>query len=136
MKSTALRFAIALLSFAMFVSPAQAAFVAAPAAATTSTSTTTSETALTNAAKEGWKSLSRAERKSRTNAVKDALKGMKDDPTTNQLLLVILAILLPPLAVFLHEGKLNSKFWLDLLLTLLFYVPGLIYALIVIFGKG
>jgi uncharacterized membrane protein YqaE (UPF0057 family) len=47
-------------------------------------------------------------------------------------LLVVLAILLPPLAVYLHEGVINGKFWLDLILTLLFYLPGMIYALIVV----
>jgi uncharacterized membrane protein YqaE (UPF0057 family) len=51
-----------------------------------------------------------------------------DDDT---ILLVILAILLPPLAVALKDG-IGTSFWLDLLLTLLFYFPGMIYALIVV----
>ncbi|PPK88327.1 uncharacterized membrane protein YqaE (UPF0057 family) [Neolewinella xylanilytica] len=55
---------------------------------------------------------------------------------TNTILLVILAILLPPVAVLVHQGELNSKFWIALLLTLLFYLPGLIYALLVIFGNN
>uniref|UniRef100_UPI0006850D23 YqaE/Pmp3 family membrane protein n=1 Tax=Cesiribacter andamanensis TaxID=649507 RepID=UPI0006850D23 len=49
------------------------------------------------------------------------------------MLLVIITILLPPLGVFLHQGEINAKFWISLLLTLLFYVPGLIYSLLVIF---
>ncbi|MBK7885425.1 MAG: YqaE/Pmp3 family membrane protein [Chitinophagaceae bacterium] len=49
-------------------------------------------------------------------------------------LLVILAILLPPLAVYLHQGEINTKFWISLLLTLLFWLPGIIYALIVVLG--
>ena len=48
------------------------------------------------------------------------------------LLLVIIAILLPPLAVALVDG-LSGRFWICLLLTLLFYLPGLIYALFVLF---
>ncbi|MFL5731419.1 MAG: YqaE/Pmp3 family membrane protein [Cytophagaceae bacterium] len=48
------------------------------------------------------------------------------------MLLVILAILIPPVAVLLVDG-LKGPFWLDILLTLLFYVPGLIYALYRIF---
>ncbi|MFZ5978274.1 MAG: YqaE/Pmp3 family membrane protein [Bacteroidota bacterium] len=48
--------------------------------------------------------------------------------------MVILAILLPPLAVYLHEDAINTKFWIDLILTLLFFLPGIIYALIVILG--
>ena len=55
-----------------------------------------------------------------------------DDTSTNTLLLVILAILLPPLAVYLHENAINGKFWLSILLTLLFWIPGVIYALIVV----
>ncbi|KAM7492128.1 hypothetical protein LguiA_035049 [Lonicera macranthoides] len=44
---------------------------------------------------------------------------------------VILAIILPPLGVFLHYGC-GVDFWIDLLLTFLGYVPGIIYALCVI----
>lgn len=51
--------------------------------------------------------------------------------SANTLLLVILAILLPPLAVFLQEG-LNSRFWICLVLTIMFFVPGMLYALYVI----
>lgn len=90
-----------------------------------------------------FRSLSRAERKDRIRAAKDELKQYKADKkagnaaaSTNTLLLVILAILLPPLAVYLHEGVINTKFWVDLLLTLLFFIPGVIYALIVVLGNG
>jgi uncharacterized membrane protein YqaE (UPF0057 family) len=48
------------------------------------------------------------------------------------LLFAILAILLPPLAVALHEDGINGKFWISLLLTLCFWIPGVIYALIVV----
>ncbi|MEO6405573.1 MAG: YqaE/Pmp3 family membrane protein [Ferruginibacter sp.] len=87
-----------------------------------------------------FKNLSRKERKDRIKEVKHALKDMKKqkaagEPSTNTVLLVILAILLPPLAVYLHEGVINNKFWLDLVLTLLFFIPGVIYALIVVLGK-
>lgn len=89
-----------------------------------------------------FKNLSKHERKERINQAKKELKKFKMDkkagaePTTNTLLLVIVAILIPPLAVYLHQGEINSKFWIALLLTLLFYFPGLIYALIVIFGNS
>lgn len=49
------------------------------------------------------------------------------------LLLLILAILLPPLAVFLVKG-LNIQFWISLLLTFLFWLPGVIYALLIVMG--
>ena len=44
------------------------------------------------------------------------------------VILVLLAIFIPPLAVLLVDG-LKLPFWLDLLLTLLFFLPGIIYAL-------
>ena len=87
-----------------------------------------------------FKSLSRIEKRDRIKDVKKEIKQYKADkksgaePSTNTLLLVILAILLPPLAVYLHEGETNNKFWLSLLLWLLFIIPGVIYALIVVLG--
>jgi uncharacterized membrane protein YqaE (UPF0057 family) len=41
---------------------------------------------------------------------------------------LLLTILMPPLAVFLQEGP-HRAFRLNLLLTLLGYVPGLVHAL-------
>lgn len=53
---------------------------------------------------------------------------------TNTLLMVIIAILLPPVAVFLKKD-LGKEVVISLLLTLLFYIPGVIYALLVVLGK-
>lgn len=50
------------------------------------------------------------------------------------ILRVIFAILLPPLGVFLQVG-LGLQFWLNILLTLLGYIPGIIHALWIIFRK-
>ncbi|HKL02695.1 MAG TPA: YqaE/Pmp3 family membrane protein [Cryomorphaceae bacterium] len=47
------------------------------------------------------------------------------------LLIIILTILLPPLGVGLVFG-ISKEFWISLLLTIIFYFPGLIYSLIVI----
>ena len=44
---------------------------------------------------------------------------------------ILLAILLPPLGVFLKVG-LKGPFWLNILLTLLGFIPGIIHALYVI----
>jgi uncharacterized membrane protein YqaE (UPF0057 family) len=52
----------------------------------------------------------------------------------HQLLLIILAILLPPVAVYLVKG-LDVMFWISLLLTICFYLPGIIFALLVVFGE-
>ena len=89
-----------------------------------------------------FSSLKRSERRERIKESKNELKLFRQErkagnqPSTNTLLLVILAILLPPLAVYLHEGVINSKFWISLLLTFLFFIPGVIYALIVVLGNG
>lgn len=49
----------------------------------------------------------------------------------DQVVLVILAIFIPPLAVFLKSG-LGTEFWIDLILTILGWFPGTIYALLVV----
>jgi uncharacterized membrane protein YqaE (UPF0057 family) len=53
------------------------------------------------------------------------------DRRTMDVLRIVLAILLPPLGVFLQVG-LRGQFWLNVLLTLLGYVPGIIHAVWVI----
>jgi uncharacterized membrane protein YqaE (UPF0057 family) len=101
----------------------------------------TSTTISVKDAVEEFKNTSRSERKERIKAVKATLKEYKanrkagNEPNTNQTLLVILAILLPPLAVYLHQGEVNNKFWISLLLTLIFWLPGVIYALLVVLGE-
>lgn len=52
-------------------------------------------------------------------------------PPEDEVLLVILAILLPPLAVYMLEG-LTDYFWIDLILTILGWLPGVIFALYLI----
>lgn len=47
---------------------------------------------------------------------------------------VLLAILLPPVGVFLHVG-IGLHFWINLLLTILGYVPGIIHAIWVLMRK-
>jgi len=48
---------------------------------------------------------------------------------------IIIAIFLPPLAAFLTVG-IALHFWLNLILTLLFFVPGMIHALWLVVKKG
>lgn len=50
---------------------------------------------------------------------------------TNKLLLIIIAILIPPLAVGLKTG-IGGHLILNIILTLLFYIPGLLHALYVV----
>jgi uncharacterized membrane protein YqaE (UPF0057 family) len=137
MKKMFTRLLIVLFTFSCLASPVTTLAVSTPSATTTEP-----DPATVKAAMEEFKSLSRKERKARVKEAKKAIKTFKADkragkaPSENTVLLVILAILLPPLAVYLHQGEVNSKFWISLLLTLLFWLPGVIYALIVILGDS
>ena len=44
---------------------------------------------------------------------------------------IILSILLPPLGVFLQVGF-GGQFWINVLLTLLGYIPGIVHAVYII----
>ena len=47
---------------------------------------------------------------------------------------ILLSILIPPLGVFLQVG-LGGQFWLNVLLTLLGYIPGLVHAIWIIASR-
>ena len=47
---------------------------------------------------------------------------------------IIIAILLPPLGVFLQVG-IGLHFWLNILLTIFGYVPGIIHAVYIILSR-
>jgi uncharacterized membrane protein YqaE (UPF0057 family) len=47
---------------------------------------------------------------------------------------ILIAILLPPLGVFLQVG-IGLHFWLNILLTILGYIPGIIHAIWIITRK-
>ncbi|MEN9519504.1 MAG: hypothetical protein RLZZ381_2092 [Cyanobacteriota bacterium] len=47
---------------------------------------------------------------------------------------ILLSILIPPLGVFLQVG-IGIDFWINILLTLLGYIPGLIHAIWIITRK-
>jgi uncharacterized membrane protein YqaE (UPF0057 family) len=68
------------------------------------------------------------------NEAMNAAKSGKGSDT-NIVLLVILCILGPLnlIAVYLHDGKITTNFWLTLLLDVLFFLPGFIFAFLVIF---
>jgi len=140
MKKTFTRLMVVLVTLSMISSPLASMAMTAPAPV--STPATEPDPAVVKAAVKEFKSLSRKERKARIKDVKKALRQFKaekragKEPSENTVLLVILAILLPPLAVYLHEGEVNTRFWISLVLTLLFWLPGVIYALIVVLGDS
>ena len=55
--------------------------------------------------------------------------------SSDQILGIILSIIFPPLGVLIYTGFDVKKTLIALILTLLFWVPGLVYALLVIFDK-
>ena len=51
------------------------------------------------------------------------------------ILRIIVAIVLPPLGVFLQVG-LGKHFWINIPLTILGYVPGIVHAVYIIAKKS
>lgn len=154
MKKIATRFLLLLLMGTISVTSLTAASLPAtePVAATepasvpaTSTKAEPSPETIKSAVDE-LKNLSKQEKKSRLKDVKKALKEYKkakregkSDDDAKLILLVILAILLPPLAVFLKEEEFNYKTVLALVLCLLaiftfaLWLIPVLYALLVVF---
>lgn len=48
---------------------------------------------------------------------------------------LIIAVILPPLGVFLQVG-IGKHFWINILLTLLGYIPGIVHAVWIIAKKS
>lgn len=58
----------------------------------------------------------------------------KKSGSDKEILLIILCIFIPFLAVYIFEDKISTNFWVDLLLCLLFWLPGIIFAFLVCFA--
>ena len=114
---------------------------------------TEQQKAAVRSAFEELRSMPKGERNKKLKQAKKEIRKFKEakkagkETDTNTLLLVILALLLPPLAVYLHEGETNTKFWVTLLLFVLglagaFFFSWLlifaavVYALIVVLGAA
>jgi uncharacterized membrane protein YqaE (UPF0057 family) len=63
-----------------------------------------------------------------------AITRRNADSAGGDLLRIILSVLLPPVGVFLEVG-LTLHFWINVLLTLLGYIPGIIHALWIILRR-
>jgi uncharacterized membrane protein YqaE (UPF0057 family) len=51
----------------------------------------------------------------------------------NKVVQIIVALFIPPLAVYMKEGKVGTNFWINVVLTvLLFGVGGILHALYII----
>ncbi len=124
-----------LISFAAIAPQTYAASMAVPVAPNP---VPKSEDPAIKQALQEFNNLSSKEKKERIKEAKKAIKKLKaekkasKEPIASKGLQILFAILLPPLGILLHEGVINNRFWIGLLLTLLFYLPGMIYALIVV----
>ena len=105
------------------LAPVAPATIEAPAAAKVVT-----EAEALELVKERLENMTSVEKKDLKKELKEALK---QSGSRTSIVEIILAILLPPLAVFLHDG-IGTTFWISLILTLLFWIPGVIYALLVV----
>lgn len=63
------------------------------------------------------------------------IKKRASEVDTDLAFLIVLCVLLPFIAVLVKEGRASSRFWISLLLTALFWLPGVIYSLLVILQK-
>jgi uncharacterized membrane protein YqaE (UPF0057 family) len=96
-----------------------------------------------NSALANYKLLHKKEKKSRFREAKQlfrqykaAQKSADEDVDTNQILLAIIAILLPPLAIYLKERTLSWKFWASaaLLVTGIIFLSALPFLWIIAAG--
>ncbi|WKZ34449.1 MAG: YqaE/Pmp3 family membrane protein [Anaerolineales bacterium] len=53
----------------------------------------------------------------------------------NKFLQFIVSLFIPPLAVYMKTGKIDNTFWLNIVLTILGGIPGLLHAWYVIFAR-
>ena len=59
-------------------------------------------------------------------------KSGKDPIGDDKVLMILLAILIPPVAVYLLHDDITKDFWVNIILTLLCGLPGMIHALILV----
>lgn len=128
-------------SFVMLITMVALSFSSLSAATPAFSMSVPSAANATTAEVSSAATMTKKEKKTAKKALKQKLKDLKANlksgnlTDTDTLLLVIIGILLPPLAVFLYEGSITNRFWISLLLTLLFWLPGAIYSILVVTGS-
>lgn len=84
------------------------------------------------AEEKALKKESRKVKKQLNKELKKNIKALKQqDADADYVVMMILAIVIPPLGVGLTYG-ITGEFWLSLLLTIIFWLPGAIYSAIVV----
>lgn len=74
------------------------------------------------------------ETKNKFNKKTKSTKSESSNTAVAAIIIALLCFFLPPVGVVLYEGTVTANFWVDLLLTLLFWLPGMIFAFLVCFG--
>ncbi|HEX2591343.1 MAG TPA: YqaE/Pmp3 family membrane protein [Rhizomicrobium sp.] len=60
-----------------------------------------------------------------------AINPATGDSTNGDLFRILLAVILPPLGVFMEVG-LTTQFWVNVVLTMFGFIPGIIHAVYII----
>ena len=110
-----------------------------PVAVSKSKNNTTKKNAVINLKKSNLTEKTNVNREVKINkATRFLLSRICDQPNTtelnvDQLILVILCLIpfFAPLAVYLARG-IGKEFWISVLLTLLFVLPGMVYGLLIV----
>lgn len=61
-------------------------------------------------------------------------KYVNEEELTMDIIRILIAVLLPPLGVFMQVG-LGKHFWLNVVLTILGYLPGIVHAVYIIASR-
>jgi uncharacterized membrane protein YqaE (UPF0057 family) len=92
----------------------------------------------TSAAKEMSKEDVKSTKKAAKKIIKAIKKNQQQDAKTDTIIYLLLILLVPfgtTISMYLYEGSWTGRVTANLLLTLLCGLPGLIHALVVIFGN-
>jgi uncharacterized membrane protein YqaE (UPF0057 family) len=133
------KYLLVFLCFALLVTSVGGVTVSSVAAS--SRPLTEDEKVLATTAFETLKNMPKKERKEKLKEAKKEIKKFRaarkagKEADTNTFLLVILALLLPPLAVYLHQQETNTKFWVTLLLFLLGIAGAFFFSWLLIFAS-
>lgn len=87
-----------------------------------------------------FRNLPASEKKARLKKAKKEIRAFKAarkkgmDGDVNTLVLVVLAIILPPVAVYLYDQQTSNRFWITLLLFLLGIAGAVLFSWLLIFA--
>lgn len=84
--------------------------------------------------KKAQSSVEKDQKSKNTYLVSQPISFKKNNPFFKKLLITIVIVFIPPLGVCLYRGF-KASFWISVLLTLLGYIPGLVYAIFIIISS-